>query len=145
MATTVNGVQYTKIIDPSGSNIVGPGIWGGRVRAQADTYTFASTAVATTVRMGKLPKGARVIGVVVSCAALGTAVTLAIGNGGSGNSAKFAAAFSASSAIDSTLYGLNTAASYTVGTLSGDDVITVLTAGDPATGLLNITTLYLVD
>jgi hypothetical protein len=145
MATTVNGTNYAKAIDPSSANILGPGIWGGRVRAQFDSYTFAATAVATTVRMAKLPKGAKVIGVIVSCAALGTAVTLAIGNAGSGKSAAIAAAFSASSAIDNALKMLNTSAMYEVGTLSDDDVITVLTAGDPATGLLNLTTLYVMD
>ena len=145
MATTVNGDVYAKVIDPSGSNIVGPGIWGGKLRVQCDSYTFASTAVATTVRMGKLPVGARVIGFLVSCAALGTATTIAIGDGGSGRSAAYAAAFSTASALVSTPKMLNTAQNYTVGTLSGDDVITVLLAGDPATGLLNLVTMYVVD
>lgn len=145
MATTVNGTNYAKAIDPSSANILAPGIWGGRVRAQFDSYTFASTAVATTVRMGKLPQGAKVIGCIVSCAALGTATTIGIGNSGSGKSVAIAAQFSTSSAIDASLKMLNTAEMYTVGTLANDDVITILTAGDPATGLFNLITLYVVD
>ena len=145
MATTVNATNYTKVAAPDATNKVGPGVWGGRLRVQFDSYTFASTAVATTVRMAKLPKGARVVGFIVSCAALGTATTIAIGNGGSGQSAIFAAAFSTSGALVNTPKMLNTAAMYEVGTLTGDDVVTILTAGDPATGLLNLITLYVVD
>ena len=68
MATTVNATNYTKVASPDATNKVGPGVWGGRLRVQFDSYTFASTAVATTVRMAKLPKGARVAGFLVPIA-----------------------------------------------------------------------------
>ena len=143
---TVNGTNYAKAVDPSADNILGPGIWGGRVRAQYDTYTLASTPSGTVIRMGKLPAGARVLGTILQNAALGTSVTLAVGNGGSGQGAIFAAAAAASAASSSVKFNnlvANTA--YTVGTLAGDDVMTVTTGGATGSGQITLITLYVVD
>jgi hypothetical protein len=96
--------------------------------------------------MGKLPAGARVLGTILQNAALGSSVTLAVGNGGSGQGAIFAAAAAASAASSSVKFNnlvANTA--YTVGTLAGDDVMTVTTGGATGSGQITLITLYVVD
>ena len=146
MTTYVSGTNYAKVIDPSGANIVGPGIWGGRVRAQFDSYTCASTASGVVIRLGKLPAGARVLGCEISTAAMGSSVTLAIGNGGSGQGAIFQAATLSSTATAIPRVAMLTGkAGYTVGTLTGDDVMTVTVGGASATGLIELVTFYVVD
>ena len=145
MTTYVSGVSYAKAIAPDATNKIGPGTWGGRVRVQHDTYTTASTASGVVIRMGKLPAGARVLGVSISNAAQGSGVTLAIGNGGSGQGAIFSAATAASSASTGTFKNLIGGSAYTVGTLSGDDVMTVTVGGASATGAVALDTFYVVD
>lgn len=147
--STYNGDNYAKAIDPSAANILGPGIWGGRVRVQHDSYTINAKASGTVLRMGKLPAGARVLAVLLNNDALGSAVTLAVGNEGSGQGAIFSAAASAASASDNPrVCMLSGAVAYTVGTLSGDDVITVTTGGATtasADRVISVDTLYVVD
>ena len=146
--TSYNGDNYTKAIDPSGANVLAPGTYGGRVRVQHDTYTAASIASGSTIRMGKLPKNARVIGGLISWTTGLTATTVGIGNGGSGQSVIFKAqtACFATCAVP-VLWMLPAQSFYVVGTLAGDDVMTLLTAG-AATGSAQIfilDTFYVVD
>jgi hypothetical protein len=145
MTTYVSGTNYAKAIAPDATNKIGPGTWGGRVRVMHDTYTTASTASGVVIRMGKLPAGAKVIGVCLQFAALGSGVTLAVGNGGSGQGAIFSAATTATTASTGTFKNLIGASAYTVGTLSGDDVMTVTTGGATATGAISLDTFYVVD
>lgn len=143
---SVNGTNYAKAINPSGDNIIGPGLWGARVRVQADSYTLASTASGTVIRVAKLPKGAKVIAVLLNNEALGTSVTLAVGNGGSGQSAIFAAAAAAHAATSAPkVCQLTAASAYEVGTLAGDDVVTVTTGGATGSGAISTAVLYTVD
>jgi hypothetical protein len=145
-AVTVSGVNYAKAVDPSGDNILGPGLWGARVRVQFDSYTLASVASGSTIRVAKLPAGARVLAVLLNNAALGTGVTLAVGNGGSGQSAIFAAAAAAHAATTAPkVCQLTAASAYVVGTLTGDDVVTVTTGGATASGAISTAVLYTVD
>ena len=146
MTTYVSGTSYAKVIAPDATNKVGPGEWGGRVRCQLDSYTTASTASGVVIRLGKLPAGARVIGGFLTTAAMGTSVTLAVGNGGSGQGAIFQAATLSSTATAQPRPLMLTGKSgYTVGTLTGDDVMTVTVGGASATGLVELCTLYVVD
>ncbi len=147
-ASVVNGTNYAKMIDPSSANILSPGTSHGRIRVMFDTYTMTAITTGSTIKMGKLPKGARVIGVGLNFGTGATSFTLAIGNAVSGQSAIFAAATAAVTA--STVinwYMLAANAFYTVGTLSGDDVMTLTTGG--ATGnttqVVNLYTLYVTD
>jgi hypothetical protein len=145
---TVNGVNYAKVIDPSGSNIVGPGIWGGRVRVQRDEYTLVSVASGTVIRMAKLPAGARVLDVKIQHETGAASFTLAVGNAGSGQGAIFAAAIASVTATIAPRSSMLTAASgYTVGTLSGDDVVTVTTGGATSAASQKVVceTYYVID
>ena len=53
---------------------VPPGEYNGRAHSSYDEYTFAADviAIAKTVSLGKIPKGAKVKNVIVMCASLGT-------------------------------------------------------------------------
>ena len=146
MASTVSGTNYAKAIDPSPANIIGKGLYPGNVKVQVDDYTFASSGAGCTVRCAKLPVGAKVLRVEINNAALGSAVTLAVGNGGSGQSAIFSAAASAAAAsANPRVCQLVGGAAYAVGTLAGDDVVTVLTAGATASGKIVVQTFYTVE
>jgi ribosomal protein L2 len=147
-ASVVNGTNYTKMIDPSSANILAPGLSNGRLRIMYDTYTMTAITTGSTIKMGKLPQGARVVAVGINHTTGATSFTLAIGNGGSGQSAKFSAAFAAVTTMTGvTWYMLPAAAFYTVGTLSGDDVMTLTTGG--ATGnttqVVNLYTVFVTD
>ncbi len=137
---TVNGVNYAKAADPSSDNILDGGSYGGRVRVAIDEYTLSSTASGTVIRIANLPDGARVLGVDIYNAALGTGVTLAVGYGASG--AEFLAATSAAAAgkIESNLLG-----DYVVGTASGDGVVIVTTGGATGSGLITTHVFYTTD
>ena len=147
-ASTVNGTNYAKMIDPSSANILAPGTSNGRLRVMHDTYTMTAITAGSTIKMGKLPKGAKVVAVCVQHGTGATGFTLAVGNGGSGQSAIFGAATASVTATTvPRVHNLVAASFYEVGTLAGDDVITLLTGG--ATGnttqVVIVDTLYVVD
>ena len=137
---TVNSVNYAKALDPSSDNVLAGGTYGGRVRVQQDTYTMASTASGTVIRIAKLPAGAIVLGVTINHAALGSGVTLAIGYGASGAEFQGATLSAAAGQLVSTLLG-----NYVVGTADGDDVIIVTTGGATGTGAIISQVYYTTD
>jgi len=64
MAKYANGTNYAKSIDPSGANIVNPGILGGKVRVMEDYYTFGADSLNSSdyIIVGtKLPTGSQVV------------------------------------------------------------------------------------
>jgi hypothetical protein len=145
---TVNGTNYAKAADPTPANILGKGLFPGNVKVMVDDYTFASASSGEVVRVAKLPAGAKVLFVLLANAALGSGVTLAVGNGGSGKGAIFAAAAAANAATTvPKVYGGITASGipYVVGTLAGDDVVTVTTGGATASGKIQVMTFYTVE
>jgi hypothetical protein len=78
--STVNGVNYAKTLDPTPqTNQLDVGAWDGKVRVQFDTYEAASVADGTLIRIGKIPKGGRLLDVKVAHDDLGaTAARLAV-------------------------------------------------------------------
>lgn len=145
---TFNGDNYTKAIDPSSGNILSPGVYGGRVRVCHDEYTLVSKASGSVLNMGKLPNGARVLAVLVQHGTGSTAFTLAVGNAGSGQGAIFGAATASVTATTAPrVHALTTAPFYTVGTLTGDDIITLTTGGatSAASQKVIVDTLYTLD
>ena len=136
---TVNGVNYTKAIDPSSDNILKGGTYGGRVRVAIDTYTFASTAAGTVVRMSKLPLGARILKVTLINAALGSGVTIGIGYGASGVEFLAQTAMTSAGTRDSNLLG-----DYEV-EAAANGVVILTTAGVIATGKVTTQVYYTTD
>jgi len=78
---TVYGVNRTKMLTPSGSNILDQGINKSKVCFMYDTYEAAALATGSVIEMcDKLPVGAVVTSVIVAFDDLGTGNTLDIGD-----------------------------------------------------------------
>ena len=78
----VKGVNMTTL---AGGDVdkLEAGAWGGRVRVRMDSYEASTLAADSTIEVAKLPKGARVLPQsMVMADALGTGVTLSLGNAG---------------------------------------------------------------
>jgi len=137
---TVNGVNYAKAADPSSDNVLAGGVYGGRVRVAIDKYTLASTVAGTVIRIASLPEGARILGVAIYNAALGSGVTVGVGYGTSGVELLAQTSAATAGKIESNLLG-----DYVVGTASGDGVIIVTTAGATGSGLITTHVYYTTD
>ena len=78
---TVKGVNRTLADTPEGSNIMDSGVQKGKLRTMMDTYEAAAIASGTIIEVGEyLPKGARVVEVALMADALGSGVTLIVGD-----------------------------------------------------------------
>ena len=125
------------------ANAVTSGLIDGRVKCNLESYTILGTeAAASTLDVGaELPKGARVIAIVVYVSAAQTALTLSIGDDASAT--RYASASTSLQAIGTYVYsGKN----YTIGTASGDEQILLTTGGATATaGQLEVAVLYAID
>ncbi len=76
-----NGTNYAKYIAPTPSTLMGSE-YGGKMRAMCDSYTFAAEASGTVVNIGVLKPGETFIGGKIVAAALGSGVTIKIGDAG---------------------------------------------------------------
>lgn len=142
---TVYGVNYTKYLTPTASNITDSGELEGKVRVMTDSYEAAAVALGSTIYMGKpLPGGARILNIKLGFDALGGSSTLAVGDADS--AARYMAAGSSASAgirdmaDETTVDGL--LHEVTTGT---DDEIIITTAGAAITGTIRIVVEYVID
>ena len=71
MARKAYSTNYEKVLDPTGANIIDPGLVGGKVRVMTDTITIPATAtlgstdyviVGTTLPAGSMVVGIKLIG-----------------------------------------------------------------------------------
>ncbi len=142
MATQL-GTNYTKYNDPIGANRILAGKLFGRVRAITDDFTFAGEAAGEVIKIGgDLPAGAIILGIDITNAALGAAVTLDLGDSNDPN--RYVSAYDANgnTNIQTCLIG---GLHYSIGTNSGDSTILLTTAGGAATGQVKVTILYSAD
>lgn len=78
---TYYGVNQTKAKTPTGQNILDSGVLKGRVRCMMDTYEAAAEAAGSIIEMGEeLPKGARILDVILHTDNLDNNATLAVGD-----------------------------------------------------------------
>jgi hypothetical protein len=92
--SAVKGVNYTLF---AAGTILDPGAWGSRVQLMYDEYEASGLTAASTITVGVLPAGARLLPQsMIMTDALGTARTLALGDGTTAN--KFMAATSVAAA-----------------------------------------------
>lgn len=75
------GTNYAKSVDPSSTNILSPGVFGGKLRVMQDTFTpVAATAMKSGQYIlvgGKLPTGSQVVSIILGYpAASGAAATV---------------------------------------------------------------------
>jgi len=92
-----NGSNYAKYASPTMRNLLGAE-YGGKVRAMYDEFTFAGEAAGTTVNMGVLRKGEVFLGALLVAAALGSSVTVQLGD--SGDDDRYIAATVCTSAVE---------------------------------------------
>lgn len=79
---SVKGTNFTNITaDPIVK--IDSGEWSGKLRIQYDSYEASSLASGSDISVARLPKGAKVWEVIVHHDALGTGVTLSVGDSGS--------------------------------------------------------------
>ena len=125
---TYNGDNYdvAENFDPSSENKLDRGLWGGKVRVQADSYTINAKASGTVINIAKLPKGAVFVGGLVVTDGLGSGVTIACGD--SGDADRYLAAASVASAG-----AVEMQAIAGIGHQMTDDTIITLTTGGATT------------
>ena len=127
-ASNVLATNATKIAaGGSGIYIVGRGEFAGTVKAMCDTYTTAALEAASTIKVATPPKGSKIVGIEVSTTALGSGVTLALGDSGDADRYMLATSFAA--VATSQALRPATGFLYEIGTVSGDEAAYLTTAG----------------
>lgn len=131
------GTNYTKALSPTPATLMGAE-WDGRVIAQTDNFTFASHASGTEVTVGVLKKDEVFLGAEIDTAALGSGVTLQLGDADDND--RYMAAASAASA--GTLRARRSGSGLGLHYKATEDTPIVLkTGGAAATGLVKTTIL----
>lgn len=77
----LKGVNYTLQDSPATVSLIDPGLWGGKVRVQLDSCDVSDIEATSTIHIAKLPKGSTLLWGKIFTEALGTNVTLAVGDG----------------------------------------------------------------
>jgi len=126
-----SGANYTKYAAPSPATFMGAE-WDGKVRADYDTYTFASEAIGTLVNVGVLKVGEVFLGAILTNAALGSGTTLQLGDAGDDDRYIVATATSSAGSITACA---QTGIGYKA---TAETPLVVKTAGGTATGQFSI-------
>jgi hypothetical protein len=126
-----NGSNYAKYASPTMRDLLGAE-YGGKVRAMYDEFTFAGADAGSTVAMGVLKKGEVFLGALLVSAALGTGVTVQLGD--SGDDDRYFTAVSTASAVEA-VKGAQTGVGYKA---TADTVMVLKTAGAAATGKVQL-------
>jgi len=132
----VKGANVTKYdAGPSGDNAISQGFWKANEQIIADSYEAAALAADSTIDIAVLPSNAKVTGVHIAFDALGSGVTLAVGDAGDAD--RYILATSASSAGETDAIRVD-GLQYVIGTdTTNDDTrIQITTAGGAATGTI---------
>jgi len=118
-----------------GDNAIANGLVNVRPEVWTDTYEAVALASASTIDMAKLPVDAKIQNVELYFDALGSSVTLQVGDSNDDN--RYIASGDASSAgkLSSALIdGIG----YVIGTNTGDTVVQVLTGGTSFSGTVKL-------
>lgn len=154
-AATVYGTQQTKRLNTVPAKLVSQGYDGGRLRVMSDSYTLtADLASGDVIRVGRIPKGARVIDVRVIFPDLdASGGTLDIGwlAGAGGAEAIDADGFGADLDVTSAgVYSMFTSQSTRPGmdkVFAEDVEVAITTDGDTdaTSGTIRISVIYVID
>ena len=144
--TNVSGAQYTKYSAGGVSNLVTKA-WNTGVYAVNDTYTVPTgdtVAVSTSLYMGVVPAGAKILGFVFSQSGAGAAATGGIKIGSTAATAT--TVLTDMTAATSQIVACNEAVAKTA--ITADSVVSILLTNaadlDAAT-TVSLTTLYMMD
>jgi len=146
---TYYGVNKTLARTPTGSNIVEFGQMKGKLRVMYDTYEASAIAAGSIIEMGeKLPKNCYVVGVELITDALGSGVTLIVGDYEDDNryitvtTCNTANLRTRLNAIDGMGYKVDETTDTDTGT---DRQIIITTAGATATGTIKVKIIYMQE
>lgn len=141
--SAVIGANRTKYLDPTTSNTLGRGLFGGKVRVAVDSYEASALASGSTIAVGPtLAVGDKVLGVRLSTDALGTGVTITIGDAGSAT--RYSGAVTCTSAVTGSFLTPADGVGYTV-TGTNDTIILLTTGVANATGTIVVEVLYVKE
>lgn len=70
--TVLLGANYTDRFSDLPAELPKANSWGGRVRCMSDSYAAGVLSVGDKIKMGRLPKGARIVEAIFACTDLGT-------------------------------------------------------------------------
>ena len=146
---TFKGANRTLADTPTGSNIMDSGVQYGKLRVIMDSYEASSTAAGSIIEMGVyIPKNSRVVEVALRTDALGSSVTLAVGDYEDDN--RYITATECNTANQVTRMNAITGAQYnvdeTTATATGTDrQVIITTAGASATGTIYLEVVYAQD
>lgn len=149
MGATVQTLVATNktAIDAGGlANKLAGGIVDGRIKCMLDSYTIdASEAAGSTIEIGgDLPKGAKVVAIILSASAAQTSLTIAVGDGAS--STRYANAHTGLQTASATGCTIISGKNYVIGTATNDEYILITTAAATMTaGTLYAAILYTTD
>ena len=115
---------------------------GGRMRVWYDTYDASSLAAGSDITVARLPEGANVYEIIIHHDALGSSVTLAVGD--SGDADRYITATAAASAGKLVLSEDGAIGGFGYENTTQTDV-TITTAGAAATGTIACAIVYAVD
>lgn len=134
--TTVNSTTYAA--QEGAKMALSSGIINTSVKVTSGDYEAEAAASGTVINLCKLPKGVVVHDVVIDTEALGTGVTLAVGDGADNDRYIAASAAASAGQLKTGIDGKG----YRVGTNEGDDVLIATVGGAAATGKIHFTVLY---
>lgn len=139
----VLGVNKTKLdaVD-TGDNYIDGGEFQTDVHCIKDSYEASALEIGSTIKIADLPKkGAKIVDVQVFHDALGASSTIEVGD--SDDSARYVSAADTSAAGR---FGLDEpdGFNYKTGTVDGDNVVLLTSAGGTLTGTIKVLILYTV-
>lgn len=151
--SAVYGVNATKFLTPTGSNILDQATFNAEVKMMYDSYEASALATASTITMGgKLPVGARIINVILYSDDMGSTVTCDVGDADDAD--RYLDGVDVTNANDvHSLLGAGTRLGeidgfgYTVlgtGANGGDDTQIVITTAGIWTGTLKLMVIYAI-
>jgi len=148
---TVHGVNYTKALTNSPTNVLSQGTLAGKVRVMMDSYELLASTMSAgdVIIMGdKLPKGAKVLQVILGNDALSDATfkgTISVGD--QGDVDRYLAAIQVSTAQVSIGPKLvdQIADAYEVTGTTDNYIRLYVASGQPSVGTIRLTTYYTAD
>ena len=138
---SVKGTNFTNITaDPVVK--IDSGEWSGKLRVQYDSYEASSLASGSDISVARLPKGAKVWDVIVHHDALGTSVTLSVGD--SASATRYIGATAAATAGKLLMSEDGRIGGFGFQQTAETDVL-ITTGGAAATGTIKIAVIYAVE
>ena len=138
---SVKGVNFTNITATPQVN-ADSSEWTGKLRVQFDSFEASSLASGSDISVARLPKGAKVWDVVIMHDALGSGVTLAVGD--SADADRYVTATAAANAGVISMHNDGAIDGFGFEQTAETDVL-ITTGGGTANGTIKIKIVYAVE